>query len=840
MPPDQHPIARRGTDGGTPDLATKIDLQRYMDVVRRRWWLILLTGLVGGTATWWSQRDETPQYTAEVLLQQRPEVPVVPDGPARTGELTTDFGSQVEILRSRAVLGFAVDSLGLQFRLTAAHAGKRQDLLGSLRADADLDPGPYLLEAEGDTLTLFDEFAGAEVGRSTTRDSVVGPGFTLRIGAPEAVEFPVTFYMLSRGEAIQALQSRMRVQPGMGEDLIWVRYTSSDPELAADIANSIATAYLAYRTRTAREAVRRRREAIAAELVDLADSLRQVQDLVLEYQKRTGLLDPDVEGNALLSAQLQTENELRTLAFEEGLLETLTAGLAGETEGEAGQQRLLAMGSQLIREGADLNDRLQELQTERSRMTASSFGYTSENPDVQVVDSLIASTRDRMRIAAEQALSLHRARESSTRERLGALRQQVGQLPATSAAYARLQQRVDAVQRVFDGLTESYYEAQIAEGSEGGDVQVVDAATVPLWPDPTWGWPIIAFAAVAGVLVGTVGAAAIESLDTKIRGTRDAEMASGLDVIGTVPRIGRRGTNARQQMIGKEAFREIRTNLRFAPAEQPRLLAVTSAVPVEGKSTVASNLALTLAAQGSRTLLVDADLRRPSIHRVIRTDRSPGISDVLNGLAELSEVIRHVPGRPGFDVLPSGTAVENSAELVGGRAFRELLAHLAAEYDMVIIDTPPLLAVTDATVIATLVDGTMMVAHANRTDQEELAAAVDQLRNVNAPLVGLVLNGVPIGRHKYANYRLYYAEKENGATPGENTKGRGRGGRSLLGGSRHAGGAAGTTKFASDGSGEEQHSGAPRSEKAADSSRAPKGADTTVSYSMFPRKRKHR
>jgi capsular exopolysaccharide synthesis family protein len=205
-------------------------------------------------------------------------------------------------------------------------------------------------------------------------------------------------------------------------------------------------------------------------------------------------------------------------------------------------------------------------------------------------------------------------------------------------------------------------------------------------------------------------------------------------------------------LIGKEAFRGLRTNIRFALQEQPRLMAITSSAPGEGKSTIAVNLALTLAEQGARVLLIDADLRRPQVHRILGVERVPGLSDVLMGQVELEHAIVPSPVHPGLSVLPGGAATGSPAELVGGDLFMNMVLGLRDHYDTVLVDTSPVLAVTDAALIGTVADGTLVVVRANETDQGALSRAVEQLRRVNANLVGIVLNDVPLDNVGYSSY----------------------------------------------------------------------------------------
>ncbi len=209
--------------------------------------------------------------------------------------------------------------------------------------------------------------------------------------------------------------------------------------------------------------------------------------------------------------------------------------------------------------------------------------------------------------------------------------------------------------------------------------------------------------------------------------------------------------------------------LRFALLkDQPRLIAVTSATPRDGKSTVATNLALTLADQGSRVLVVDADLRRPQVHTAFGLEQSPGISDVLTGVASIDEAIQGLSGSPTLSLLACGTAVERPTELIGNEGFEALMTELRTRFDYIVVDTPPLLAVTDAALVGAVADGTLVVVRANKTDLGALSTAVSQLRRLRVPLLGVVMNGVPTGRSSGYSYTPEYYPSyagEAGASP---------------------------------------------------------------------------
>jgi capsular exopolysaccharide synthesis family protein len=733
--------------------------------------VIAAATLIAVGVAWWGERDRVPVYSAEVLLQHRPEAPLVGSG---GGAQSADFGSALEMIRSRTVVASVIDSLGLQLDM-GEWRSQRSRILAQVEVQPDARGSSYTLERSGDRLILRRAGSSDALATASEDDWVVGPDFRLLVQDPSAVdaEPPLLFHIQNLQVAVESLQGRVTVEPGRAAGMVRIAYQDPDPEVAAAVVNTVARAYQEQRAGAAREAVCRRRQAIAEQLVGLADSLTTAQNAVVDYQRDASLLDPAYEGGQVMASVLQVENELRTLRFQEGLLSSLAAGVQDEETGDESLNQILSLGSDLVPAGAALHGRLQSLQMDRARMTASTFGRMEGDPEVQILDSLIASTKSQMRSAIDQGLALLRTRIQGAEQRLGQMRGAMASIPGQTAELARLRQRADAVQDVVDVLVDRYYEAQVAEAVAAGDVAVIDPAPVPLWPDPAQTRLVLIFALLGGLMVGGLGALLLEFLDFRVRRAADAEEITGLPLVGMVPKLGAPSRDPVAAAIGKEAFRSLRVNLHFAHGLAPRILSVSSATPKEGKTTVCVNLAASLSEQqrpGS-VLVIDADLRRPQLHTIFGVDRAPGLSDVLNGAADVEAAVRPSSSHPKLHILTCGSPVTNPSEIIGSRSFAELMDALGQQFEFVVIDTPPLLAVTDGAVIAKVVDGTLMVVRADQADRVAVATAMEQLRQIDASVLGVILNGVGTrsgdGRHQYAYYDEYLDE-----TPGGRRRGR--------------------------------------------------------------------
>lgn len=307
------------------------------------------------------------------------------------------------------------------------------------------------------------------------------------------------------------------------------------------------------------------------------------------------------------------------------------------------------------------------------------------------------------------------------------------------------------------GLTATIdqFDGDGTEGSSPVTVILGESAALPEAP----AFPDTRSAIVIGGIIGLAAGIAFAFMraysDRRIRAADDVEQRLGVPVLGTLPAVS--GLEKHQRLIttgqdssSKSAFavseslRVMRTNLQFMDVDHPpRRIVVTSALPGEGKSTVAANLAATLAANGARVVLVDGDLRRPTVARTMGLTHGAGLTDVLAGRADLSDVLQRAPGMPGLVVLGAGTTPPNPSELLGSDRMRTLLDQLA-EHATVIIDAPPLLPITDGAILTHQTDGAILVIAAGSSTYDNLAKAMDAIQKVHGRVLGVVLNRVPL------------------------------------------------------------------------------------------------
>ena len=312
---------------------------------------------------------------------------------------------------------------------------------------------------------------------------------------------------------------------------------------------------------------------------------------------------------------------------------------------------------------------------------------------------------------------------------------------------------------------------QVGEVIRGANVTVLDEAPVPRAPSNPLSGRNIMLAFMVGLIAAVGLSFMIDYVDQSIKERDEAEQLLGLPVLGLVPRVTGKGkVTVSGRSPQAESIRTLRTNLQFVSADkQIRRILVTGANPACGKSTISANLAITLAQAGSTVLLIDADLRRPTQQRIFNLEMEPGLSNlVFNSDLELEDVIQE-SGKSNLKIIPCGAIPPYPAEMLSSQRMKELVGRFSEQFDYVVFDSPPVLAVTDAVVLSSLVDGTLLVLDYGRVRREEAADTLKQLQRVNSNVVGSVLNSVPYSSSYYNGYKNYYGA--SGSKKDDNKKG---------------------------------------------------------------------
>ncbi len=579
--------------------------------------------------------------------------------------------------------------------------------------------------------------------------------------------------------AARDLQTRVITRVLPQTDIIEITVVGPDSVWDRVAADAVARVYGEYSREQAQIRAHGRSAFIAQSLADQALSLARSQDSLQAFQVRHQTSDAGAEQTEAFKQIYKLLADRDALAVQQRLYVTLLGKLERTDSADDGLRALVAADSVAHnRSVSSLYDSWMELLRTRQRLLLS---RTERNIDVQVLDSTIAATKRNLQLSSALYLKSVGARIASLDSNVAALRQQAQRYPSVVGEQARLAAVVKTRETGYDNLLSQYQLAKISEGGETGVVRMLDQATAlpdPVFPHRTRS---LLEAMVVGLLLGVGMAVLVDRLDASVRDPDEISERLHLPILASIPRV-RAGLSGLAGLVGggaasgrtsmrlrlvahqephsvvAEAFRALRTNIAFARAhEDLRTIVVTSAAPGDGKSTAAINLATTFAQQGQRTLLIDGDLRRAVADETFGIARAPGLSDVLVGTASLADVARPVDV-PNLTVMASGPFPPNPSELLGSRAMRALLAEAkdGGAFDMIVIDSPPVLAVTDASVVASVVDGAILVIRLGVTPREAVRRAVTQLRAVNGHLIGAVVNDVSPRDGAYGQYAYYY------------------------------------------------------------------------------------
>lgn len=775
----------------------ELSLKSMVTAIRQRWFVVIPVFLAVLAVGTWRTLNEPRRYRAFATVrvsQQRAPIPGLNPGWASVDYRFDRMVAEQRIISSAAVAQRVAQREGLRLRIAEPSHLRRGELFGDrlITVDSAALSGEYRVRFGDADYTLTS--GESVIARAPYGQPVVGRGFAFTIPSrPDIEAKSVVLEVVPMGAAIAEVQGG--IQTGVVEktDIIEISYTGTDPLLVQRITNDVATAYAEFSKENARAEQQRKIEFIAQNLREQRDSVFAAQESLKAFREGNQLTDVSAEQLALQARISEFETQRRETEIEQRLFSALQRRVSEADSADLALRRLL--GAEAVSKSQqmkELSDRWFELEKERQGLIAS--GKDDRNQDVAAANALIARTKQDLASAAGVYLASLDARISTLDNQLAELRNQTTRFPGLSATEKNLEGRVKSLQKIYDDLQQQYQLSRIEQSVDASTVQPIDMATVPQWPVSPNRKRDVMFAAVIGLMLGMLLAVLLDKLDNSVRSPDELRDQLELPVLGMIPAIRLDGehqttsagaplerlvTHADPRSPVAEAYRSMRTNLAFARAHQDvRTIVLTSPGPADGKSTTVANLAITFAQQGQRTLLIDADLRRAVLDKTFGVPRSPGLTEVIIGSVPLVEAVNETQV-PNLFVLGSGQFPPNPSELLGSSAMKEVLAAAKEQFDVVLFDTPPLLAVTDAAVLSTQVDGTILVVRMNSTAREAARRALSQLRAVHARVLGALLNDV---RHKgagyyggygYAYYAYYGADTNgDGAPQGNGVLGR--------------------------------------------------------------------
>ena len=641
----------------------------------------------------------------------------------------------------------------------------------------------YTIAMETQVRILHSDNLAMRVIRKLGLDT--NPSFT---GVPKpqtpAGELPTTSPSIDTREEtklIDTFRSGLKVATVNNTRLIEIHYLNSNPRLAADIVNGIVSSYIEQNYQTKFESAMQTSDWLSRQLADLKLKVETSQEKLIRFQREKGIVGIDEKQNL-------TTSKLDELSRE------LTASEADRIQKEANYE-LAATGNPelMARSPSEMLGHLRERESTLKQdyaLLKTQFGpnYPKVVEIKNQLDQLEGDINAEVKRMATQIKNEYLAaqqRENMVLARMEEQKREANELNQNAIEFNILKRDVDANRQLYEGLLQRLKEASLEAGLHSNNIRVVDSARVPLSPTS----PDIPRNLGIGFILGLCGgvglAFLLEALDNTVRTPEQAELASGLPALGVVPQFLRAdtprlqpaklslangdNTTRRAELIAQlrpnseaaECYRSLRTSILLSALDSPpKVLLVTSPLPQEGKTTTSVNCAIVLAQRGSRVLLVDADLRRPGVHRAFGFDRKGGLSTVLTGSTPIESVLRTYPEVPNLSIMPAGPPPPHPAELLDASKMRSLIAQWRKEYDHVIIDTPPALSVTDPVLLSVEADSIILVIRSGKTTKDALRRAGELLWQVNAKVMGIVVNGIDLGSPDH--YYYYYGAKAGG------------------------------------------------------------------------------
>jgi succinoglycan biosynthesis transport protein ExoP len=574
--------------------------------------------------------------------------------------------------------------------------------------------------------------------------------------------------------------------------IIEIRYRSPDKNLAARVVNTLANTYVEQNFKTRFESTMQASDWLSKQLVDLQIKVETSQEKLVKYQKEHEILGIDEKQN-ITTAKLDELNRELTAAEsarmeKESIYHLVQAGdsdsiaAAANVDGAArGSSANSALLEKLREQQADLKIQVAQLSTQ----FGPSYPKLAQlNSQLKEIDAQIQTEMRKVaaRLRGDYLAALQR--ETMLRSALERQKQEANKLNESAIEYSLLKRDVDANRTLSEGLLEKLKEAGVTAGLKSNNFRIVDVARVPTAPSGPNLPRNLAFAMALGLSTGIGLAFLLESMDNTIRTPEQAQTVSALPSLGMIP-LGSRSareissrekpalasskeavelvTKSRPRSQMAESYRALRTSLLLTFAGgPPKVILITSALPEEGKTTTSVNSAIVLAQKGTRVLLIDADLRRPSIHKTLGMGPKIGLSNVLTGTATLQQAIIPSTILPELFILPAGAPPPNPAELLASAKMKNVLDELRKLYDHIVIDSPPTLSVTDAVVMSTGADAVVLVIRSGHTTKPALRRARDILLQVNARVCGVLVNAVDLNSPDYYYHYEYQGKYGRG------------------------------------------------------------------------------
>ncbi len=707
----------------------------YWQVALKRRWTVLVCLVVVFVTVVLGTLKQKPIYEGKVLVEINPEEPSVVNfrevaQVAPTVDVDSYRETQYKILQSRSLAEHVVRDLQL-YRYPEFYKGHM----------------------------LFGLIESTPAKIPSARD----------LGPPDASSDAF-------GTSVGNFLKSVDVSPVRRSNLVELSFQCTNPQLAARVANRLADLYIEQNLQVKWDETQKASEWLRGRLAEMKANLEKSEDRLQAYAQSNGILYITEKQNMVTERLDQLLTEYTKAQGDRYQKQSLYSQV------EAGKVQDLpaVFNNPLIR---DLEEKRIDMEKQYAEVTTwVKPSYPKARQVKKQIDVLQGKIDEEKETVAQNIADDYHAAEAREKYLAKAVEDQKAEVNDTaqrSIQYNILKRDVDSNKQLYEGLLQRLKEAQVSAGLKASNIRIVDSAEVPKGPVK----PRVMLNLVLGIILGLgagVGLAFFqEYLDKTLKTPDEVERLLRLPSLGVLPKFHLNGAgpvdedslvpSVPDEVVSLapsiqtnpesiEAFRSLRTSILLSASPVPKLILVTSALPGEGKTTTAVNLGATLTSLGSRVVIVDCDMRRPSCHRSLGVQNNPGFVQCLTGRVGLKEAILAVPGVANLSVIPCGPIPPNPAEILSSPLAGELLRKLRGEFDYVLVDSPPLLSVADSRILATVTDAAVLVARAFETPYDIVRRARALLYSADARILGVALNGVDISRDSYTGVHAAYRQ----------------------------------------------------------------------------------
>ena len=747
----------------------EIHFQEYFRILWRRRWLVVTVFTVGLITTILAIAAAKPKFTGTAqLLIEREDPGIVRQGmpSLQLVEITQLLETYGHIFRTTDFLGKVAEELN---RKLATQEVPKPDGAQDLYAKEPL----HWLFSNLRTITGFHKQKVGEFfsGASMVADEQIGQEDQ---EGTQTEKGPYTAAKLLKLVSVRIIP---RTQ------VIEIKSTHPDPYQAAQIANTTAGTFIKERLNRRLASTNQAIQWLQTQLKQEQTELDSNRIELYNFMQQFGILSLDESRSTKVDEEVQLVKEkvrdarqktddLR-LRYEQTLALSKTPGQM-DTIPEAATNELLK------------SIRTEEIKLEQESIKLAS-AYGSNNPKIQLINKQLSNIRESKNKEIQKIVNsikhqyeTAQAHEKALIQTQDNLQAQLEELKKKTIRYYTLKREVDSSEKVYDVLLNRFKETGLSEEiGRSTNISIIETASIPTVPTSPNIPRVMAIAVFLATCLGVGLAFLLERLDNTFTKPDQLEQHLGLTFLGAIPLLeapvaSAQSSNARAlvsldsaRSSGAEAYRALRTNILLSSADlQPQVLLVTSPGKSEGKTSTAANLAAVMAQAGNRVLLVDCDLRKPKLHKMFGLDRNQGLSNLLVNRTLESAAFICKTAQPNLVVITCGPIPPNPSELLGSKRMQAFVESMRQDYDRIILDSPPLMAATDALVLTPLVDGIVLIIKAGETTRQVAQRAVKQLKDVNARVTGVVLNEIMVGRNGnyyydyYYHYGSYYGEED--------------------------------------------------------------------------------